>query len=494
IDRHKISLSLLILILAGIFYSAGLNNILGMNEDDAIYVMMADSMLPGKADSYSDQHTKSMINNYPHGFPALLAPLVHFFPKNYYVLRLLTFILSLIFVFFIFYIPKALFKDEFTVFVIPLIALSPQIVYYSAEFRTEIPYILFSTIAIYLISRYADINSSKKFVYLLAGTLAVFISYYIRLVGLALIISIPVFFLLRKEFKKSVICFIIVLVFAVFWVVSNVFLRRLPYVSEFALRTGNLFGFVHRWFYNLAATIGKELPDLYSYPFLSFIDPYDKIFIIKFAIGCLLALLIAVGFIVKVRKEGLGLMDVYSVIYFFVFCLSWTHHGGRYVMPILFFITYYLILGIKRVMPKKKMVYVVLFFMLLLNIAGDIRWLIVKRKPFFTPVEMSFLQAADWVKKNTPEKSIILSRRPAWLFVYADRRRVRTFIRTKDTKIQYQYIQGNKVDYVIIDAGRIYRDSSRDYLLPLVSAYKDKFEMVYESDIEPKTYIYRVKG
>lgn len=494
INKHKFILALIIFILAGLFYSAGLNNQLSLNEDDAIYIMMASSLVPSLAHNYTDPGIKAAINNYPYGYPAMLLPLIYFFSNSYFILRLLPFFLALMFVLFLFYAYKEFFKDEAALLILPLIALSPQIAYYSAELRSEIAYIFFSTLVIYLIQRYTQKQYPKNILYLLAAVTAIFISYSIRIVGLALAVSLPILFLARRELKKALVLTAIVSALIILWVIFNIFFRQLPYVSEFTVRTVSISGFIQRWFYNLAATIGKELPDLYSYPFLSTIDPHSGIFIFKFILGCGLALLIAIGFAVKIKKEGLGLIEVYSLIYFFIFCLSWTHHGGRYVMPILLFITYYLILGIKKLVPGKKSFCAVIAFLLLLNLAGDIRWLIVKRTCPFEPVEESFIQAAGWIKQNTLSSDIILSRRPNWLFVYTAGRRGRIFLRTKDIQVQYKYILGNGVDYVIIDQALIYRDNARDYLVPVVNAYQDNFEKVYESDIEPKTYIYRVIG
>ena len=76
--------------------------------------------------------------------------------------------------------------------------------------------------------------------------------------------------------------------------------------------------------------------------------------------------------------------------------------------------------------------------------------------------------------------------------MYTDGYRGLKILRATDTRKQYDYIMDNKVDYIVIDQNKIYRDDARDYLLPLVRDYPDSFEMVYLSHEKPETSVYKV--
>jgi len=307
-------------------------------------------------------------------------------------------------------------------------------------------------------------------------------------------VAIAGFFLLKRDFKKAAVYFCFFLSIIFLWITHNfIFVDRSAYTAEFIGATGNLLQYAHRWLYNLAATVGKELPDLFFYPWLVNIEPYSVAFIPKFILGFIIALLLVRGFVLKLKQEGLNLADTYVIAYFFLMYLSWTHHGARYLLPLLPFLLYYLILAIKEAVKSRKLFYAVMLSAILLGCAGNIKEIIRQRKAPFTPAEESFVAAVDWMKANVPRESIVISRRPNWVYVYSKGYRGLKFITIKDTKRQLEHVMSNKVDYIIIDRNKIYRDDARDYLLPLVVKYKDSFEKVYAGAQEPVTYIYRVK-
>ena len=106
--------------------------------------------------------------------------------------------------------------------------------------------------------------------------------------------------------------------------------------------------------------------------------------------------------------------------------------------------------------------------------------------------ERSFISAVDWLKNNAPRKSVILSRRNNFVYMYTNGLRGLKLLVTTDTRRQYNYIMDNKVDYIVIDRNKIYRDDASDYLLPLVRDYPDSFEMAYLSHEKPETSVYKV--
>ncbi len=277
------------------------------------------------------------------------------------------------------------------------------------------------------------------------------------------------------------------------WSYRSITLGKTGHMKEFIALTKGVIDLGYRWIYNLGATIGKVFPDLFFYPFMAHIQPHTPYFIYKFAIGCLVALLLIWGFIIRLRKEGLDVVDLYVSVYFFLY-LFWTHHGARYLIPLFPFLIYYLLNGIRDIVRYNEKILVILIFLLLtLYIMGDIKEIIREHTEPLTPEQKSLLIAVDWLKKNVPRDSLILSRYPRWLHVYTNGYRGLRFLRTKNTEKQYKYIIENGIEYIIIDQNKIYLDDARDYLIPLINDYKDSFELVYVTPEKPKTWIYRVK-
>lgn len=482
-----------IMILAVLFFTAGLNNRLPLQEDSAIYVILGNSLIHGSGYTHTAGPANTPGNYYPFVYPFMLAPLLYLFPQNFLALKLLSVLIAILFLIVFFIQIKRFFKNESSFWVMPLLALNPQMAHYSGQILTEIPYIFFSILALYLADRYKEkIGVNNRYLYF--SVIAVYTAYYTRSIGVCLFVSIAGYFLLKNDFRKAAayFCFFLSIIFL--WITHNfIFVDRSAYTVEFFGATGNLLQYVHRWLYNLVATVGKELPDLFFYPWLVNIDPYSVEFIPKFILGCIIALLLVRGFVLKLKQEGLNLADTYVIAYFFLMYLSWTHHGARYLLPLMPFLLYYLIVAIKDAAKNRKLFYTVIFLVILLGCAGNIKEIIKQRNDPFTPAEKSFVAGVDWMKANVPKESIIVSRRPNWVYVYSNGYRGLKFITTKDTKRQFDHIISRRVDYIIIDRNKIYRDDARDYLLPLVEKYKDRFEKVYAGVQEPHTYIYRVK-
>jgi len=488
---RKYTIVFIIFIVSGIIYFKGLNPLLPLNEDSSIYINMAQSLSQGRGGICTTGPVATPLNYYPSFYPRLLSFFIYLFPGNYLVLKLFSICLTLALLLSLAYFYPKLFYEKSEVLLLAMFSFNTLICMYSRAILTEIPYTLFSITSIYFLTRYQQAKGVFNRYFFISAVVLAFVC-YIRLIGMGLILSVFIFFLLKKDFKKSSASLLFFLILAP-WAGANVIFGTSAYTKEFVSRTSGLLGFVHRWAYNLLATIGKELPDLFFYPWVNSIDPHDLIFVFKFAFGCILAALLVWGFILKLRKEGLQLWDTYVVVYFFLFYLSWTHHGARYLVPILVFLMYYLVLAIRSVAPKRILFYSLAGLFIISGIMGDI-WLNRQDKYHpYSPVEESFVRSGDWLKDHVSKNSIIVSRRPSWMYVYTSGLKGLKFLRTLDTAAQYEYIMANKADYLVIDQNKIYRDDARQYLNPLVRAYPDMFELAYVTDITPQTFVYRVK-
>jgi hypothetical protein len=311
---------------------------------------------------------------------------------------------------------------------------------------------------------------------------------YTRFVGISLAFGAAFFFLFRKEYAKAAGSFLL-LVFVLPWLLPNFFMGSSVYTQELfnpAVASTNL---LQRMGYNLAATVGKELPDLFFYPWIQYIDPWSPEFRLKLALGCLLSFLLLRGLIVKVKREGLALWDLYVIVYFVFFYLTWTHHGTRYLIPLLAFLLYYLFLGIRAMTGKRAIGFCVAGF-LILNVLGMVKEDLRERVRPLEPVELRFVEAAQWLERSAAKGSVVISRKARYVSNYTGMQGL-PLLMDRDTGKQLEYLDRTKADYVIIDRNKILRDDAREYLVPLVQAHGERFEKVYESP-EPVTLVYRV--
>lgn len=478
------TLAFFIIILAAAVLCAGaLRGDLPLQEDSCIYLNLAQSMAKGLGYTYTVEPLDRPANYHPPGYPVMLVPLVSFFPGNYAVPRMLNIVLALIFLVVFFYSFGSVFKDEGDISVIALLGFNCFFIFYWRQALTEMPYLLFSFLSVYFLQ-----VSRRIFVPALAMALA----FYTRSIGITLAIAAGIYLLSQRRFKSGLFLGAWFIILVSPWLYYSSKVGKNAYIAEFGGATPGIVKLIGRGFYNLAATVGKELPDLFFYPFFSSVDPRSFIFIFKFLLGSAIVFLLFSGFLKKIKEKGFRFFDLYALVYL-CFYLSWTHHGARYLVPILPFLSYYLFFGIKTLIRRESVSRAVVYLIVAFNIAGCVKEIVRERNSPYLPEERSFISAVDWLKRNAPSKSIILSRRNNFVYIYTQGLRGLKLLRDKDATKQYGYIMDNKVDYVVIDQNKIYRDDARDYLLPLVRDYPDTFEMVYLSPEKPQTWVYKVK-
>ncbi|MFA5118437.1 MAG: glycosyltransferase family 39 protein [Candidatus Omnitrophota bacterium] len=491
LSRYKTVICGSLLLTAVIFYCFGINNLLPLQEDSAIYIIFAKSLAKGLGYVYTSGLQDVKGNYYPFFYSSLLSPWVYFFPHDYFILKVITVLFAIILVMLLLHTAPFFFEKRLSLAVVVLAALSPQMVLYARQVLSEIPYTLFSLLAVYSLFRYRESKSLLNEYFLLfvlsAGT-----AYYTRMIGVSLFIAAIVFFGFKRDVKRSLLFGIVFIMLLAPWVIRNILFGHSAYTAEFVSSTSGITGFLDRWIYNLLATVSIELPDLFLYPFFAMIDPVTPEFIFKAVIGCVIALCVIAGFWRHLKKQGILPTDVYVLVYFFVLYLSWTHHGARYLVPILPFLLYYLLRGVQGIARGGKPAAWAVAFLLMAGLSGNILESSRLQASFFTPAEKAFISSVDWIKEHGTPNSVVMSRRPNWLYIYTDGLRGIKFMLSTDTRAQYEYIKSNKVDYFIIDRNKIYRDSASDYLLPLVFDYPDSFKRVFVSPENPKAYVYQV--
>lgn len=480
-----------IILLAAFFYCAGLNNHLPLQEDSCIYLSLAQAMGRGLGYTYTVEPIDRPANYYPPAYPAMLIPVIYLFGPNYIAAKILGILLTLIIIGIFFCSFGAVFKDNNALILVSLLAFNGEIAFYSRQILTEIPYLLFSFIAVYFVERY--IQGPGIFNrYCFAAALSMAMAFYTRSIGVVLAAAAFIYFIYQRKASKAIALVSLFIVSVIGWVCRGIFIGRNAYVLEFQSQTKGLWELLRRMIYNLAATVGKELPDLFFYPFLNTIDPRSLIFTLKFLFGTAIASVLLYGLFKKIKDKGLGFFDVYSVAYF-CFYLSWTHHGARYLVVLLPFLSYYLFIGIKGLAGGGFVFKTAVSAIIFLNVLGCIKEIARERNSPYSLPESTFVSAVDWLKENALSSSIILSRRNNWIYVYSGGLKGLKLLRTRNTRAQYAYVMDNKVDYIVIDQNKIYRDDARDYLAPLVEDYPGSFEMAYASSNEPRTHIYKVK-
>ena len=98
--------------------------------------------------------------------------------------------------------------------------------------------------------------------------------------------------------------------------------------------------------------------------------------------------------------------------------------------------------------------------------------------------------AAQWVKENTPEDSLIVCRKP-YLFHCFTGRKTDGYKFTKDINVILNDFEEKKIDFVLLDLNN---GTGSRYLKPVIDNYPNRFEPVYKSQkAEKEAILYRFR-
>jgi hypothetical protein len=130
-------------------------------------------------------------------------------------------------------------------------------------------------------------------------------------------------------------------------------------------------------------------------------------------------------------------------------------------------------------------------FLLAVSIAGAVRIIADARTGRMPAEERSFLECNDWVRRNTPEDSVILSRKPAYTKLCTGRPTVGYMFFESPGKL-FNYILENKVDYMIMGDLGLFAEMRR-VISAMLEEYFSSFQTVYKSKATPESHVYKVR-
>lgn len=410
---------LFIILLASLLYILAINSQFG-SGDDAEYINLARSLVSGGGYRTTFAPGAPGGTQYPFIFPLLLSPLVYFFPKNILILKVVP-LLCAIFSIYIFYLLfREFIPERLGLAVILLAAINSNILLSTNQILTEIPYLLFSLMALLFVNRFSKEESilNKN---LILAILAMLLAYYIRSIGISLYLSAVIYlFFFKRDLKKGSVILLLFGLFILPWLYRSYTLGGgyAPHFLEkdiYALDAGRIgvLDFFRRIGGNAIRYAGKVIPDTLFYPLFSQMMPRTPIFFLKFAVGIGATVLILMGFFKKVSSK-INVVDLYVVIYFLI-CLVWPAHGVRYLVPIIPFLVFYLLEGIESLTKRpeeniilKKGFVAILSLLILIQLFGAGYVIVQARTHYALPEEKSYWEACQWLKGNSSPQSIIM--------------------------------------------------------------------------------------
>lgn len=482
---------------------------LGTGGDNVRYIATAESLITKFEYRNIMEPGEPPFGIHPPGYALLLAPSVRLFPKSIIPLKLLSLVFLIASFIMLSFILKRNVSLMFCFIVLLLSITCYHLLEFSSTILSEAPYIFFTFLSIFLVK--SAVEKQESWInYLLVSIFLVY-SYYIRVIGISIVVAGFAYFLYKKRYKGILVLGAVSLLLIGGWYIRNHLVNAPNYYLEFFLAkdSSNLdagkITFSDLIYRTLCVTPKKFM--LQEIPTIIFSSQkfFYKTSLRSIFSGGVIVLLFFVGFSSRIIKHR-------SFIEFYVF-----FYGGvlliqppfnvilRYLVPIYPFIVLYTLYGIERITKWCHIrggIFILSIFSLLMfvgnikylcprvssNVKNTIAYINGDKYAGYSLAWIRFIEANKWIDENTPKNSILISRKPTLTYFYANRKTIR-YLYTKDAQKLYNKLVQQRVDYVIVD--RISWKTIK-YLVPTINTYPDRFQFVYKT-LAPENYVFKIK-
>lgn len=478
--------------------------------DSAIYISLGKSIAAGSGYYYMGlPHAK-----YPFIFPLMLSPIIALFNLNFLLMRFLIIVLTISSIYLSYTLFKKFADERMAFFIMLLTGFSSTLLHVSTWILSEIPYMLFSLYTLYFMAKYSEEKNYFTRTGILSSTFLL-TAIFTRMMGITLFIAFLCHFLFNKDIKnnikKAVLVGLIASIPLCFWFYRSHLINKnipfqpeyrgvLSYEKEFFLKVPDDIHSESISFKDLTQKIKSNLR-MYSQNISNIMVkkvPFEKsrLFI------TLLSLYGLCWCFVKRRT-----VIEYYLSFYLIACVIWwfNQHPQRFLAPVIPFLFYYFLIGIKRSIELFQKMIVKVVTKRVETVKGIILGLLVlslilanfsfnprvlkreRRKQFHPPTLVSeFFSAIKWINEHTSQDSAIMSSRAPWLIMFTDRITLTWPLFESLPNVITSILQ-NRVDYIVVS--NIHQETYR-LLHSFVEKHPKQFTQVF---LNNKTSIYKIK-
>ncbi len=469
--------------------------------DNAAYVSLSKSLAQGQGLSEIWTPEGKAHTQYPFGFPLLLTP-ASLLKMPYAWYKLIPWLSGLLSLLAFWLLIK---EDKKALYIAPvwLLAINPYFLEYTHWVLSELPFTLFVLLTFLTLKKWEKRGGP---LWLSGVILSAVFANYIRSAGIALYLGIFIYLLFKRKFKTSAIFIIGCIALTIPWSLRNShygtsggyleqFLMRDPYQPELGLL--GIGGLVQRFFANLKIYSINVLPRM-MFPAADDWGLSGGLVIIML-LTVIPAVIVLIARIIKNPKG----YDWFVIIYLGM-SLLWPEAWSdiRFLLPLLPFLLFYLVqayqYGVSLVFKRKAFWPAVMLLLLIAaaNVSADwnrIESNLEANKDYprdkysgYDPAWRSFFAAAEWVKNNTPESSIVVSRKPTLFYLGAERKNFCYPFTTRQDSLLKAI---EKADFVMVEP---VSGTGQRYLIPAVQPLLDKKYKIIYANGNPPTYVLQV--
>ena len=448
-------------------------------DDFAMYLMHARNIAEGKAYDetgyiFNDLEPEYAPQNYPPGFPLLIAPIYKFVRLNLYPYKIFILICFLIFLYLSYKFLSAYLSPLNTFIIILFLAFSPFLWEYRNHILSDIPAAMFFMLSLIVAKRAVESQHFKDWILL---TIAVYISYLVRPVGFVVLpaaILHSIHFHRKIKFQPGIS---ILLFTGLVFITGFFFKSESGYLSTTIndIETSGFLPYINHLFLKL---------HLYIFSFEDFAvgsmagSQLNKLFFY------ILTILIFISLIKQFRIKPDFIC--YTLLFYTGIILIWpAWQGLRFfipVLPLFFYFLFKLVSTFKKIWLNKSVtiiITVVMFFLF--------------GYYYFTtsyPNEVQYgVQEKDaqdvfnYIKTETPEDAVIMASKPRAFCLYTERKGI-VFPEHEANQLN-QNIKEYKVSFIVLSSTELNNSISIE-----MNKNPEKFNPVYTN---PNFTVYEIK-
>lgn len=496
-----IFLGLLILFL--LVYTNIFDSKLFLGGDNANYYILAQGLANGEG--YISYSTPGFppANHFPPGYPFLMSLLIRIGIDTVIAMKVFNGILLYLSSCLFYLIANKISKNVYlSVIVACLLLLNKHILEYSTMMMSEIPFLFFSLLNIYLfILLKANDYKVKSVVYALF-IITLVSTIYIRTQGIALIGAYLLTFLLDKQYKTILLTLILVIAALTPWQLrskslgGNTYVSQLTRVDPYNANSDqlNASGWISRIGTNTKRYISKEIPNS-IFPALDpkYKDPKNGK-IIPSPISYWI-----IGFVIIVLSL-LGIWSIKQYRWYFLFLFAGTFailllwpnvwFGTRFMLPLIPFIILFMCIGIlfilklvTKIDTAEKPKYALMFIVFAFISISPIKALAEKAEKEHPKNWGNYLTIAEWCDENLPEDAIICTRKPGLFYTYSKRQGIGV-LNSTDRKEFLDFLDKYGVTHVVIE--QLGFSQTGRCLIPVVQVENQKFTEIKKLGVNTK--------
>ncbi|MCB0190912.1 MAG: glycosyltransferase family 39 protein [Anaerolineae bacterium] len=518
-----------IIVFVTILYVIALNPDLYLWGDNARFIIMAKSIALGEG--FKEVHYLNNPNaTYPIPmFPMMIAPVIYFFGYNLWLMKALVIAVGIGTVCFSYLYFRESLDETFAVLTTLLIAVSPQIVSFSHQVMSELPYLFFLLLSFIFIRKYAFEQHWLTKTGLIAA-LAIAATCLTRTIGVVILLAAIPYFVLDtpshwlQSFKKI---FLLGVITTVVWLLLNYsLLNNLTYTSDFMEGASNSSASSSLSLDNFKASV----LDNYNAYMAIFSETilYLTFSIPSRIITAMCFLTVGYGFLYSSFKKR-SILEYYIFLYVAILLLYKPNSMNlgnyqRYLVPLIPFILYYFVQGLQQICIRisdftnqtldyshtnnsqtaiksafkvaRQVTIGILCAIILLNLASTVQASVLKTQPEMFDYSIynngmnPYRYMALWTKENTSSESIIMARNTYLYHFWSTRLMSRyPYVDSQVSQEQlFQAVYEAQADYVVLDTLTDMAPSASDRsFMEFVQQNPDAFELVYQ-DGDNKIY------